>query len=983
MDSVQRKRHSSHASSYLPSKRLKASNLASPARPSPLLKAFHSRHPRAEKWFEDTNKNASRNVQFLDNDPPFYVDGHASSEGDSVCAVHSDRSLPKYYQFGKPRAPTRSLLAQMESSESNIEDFRSVIDDLTIQNKKLKKKLKQYEKLHCSHLQKEKLFEVRIHGLSSHHKRELEKTLQKFASSIEESSPERYTAKYIHTRPTKAPKMPLATFQTPAVAGVSSAESSTDLHRPSSASTFNSKPVDSGYASMSGGTGTSYFQSNHTVKLDRMAPALEKQQSVKSYLHDIPESLVPKDSGVISERAKSKLVVKRLEQIFTGKGAASHRNTQMHQQQEVSQSAAQSDRNHLQAQGRDRQIMKEGVREAHILPTDTELRVDTISEINSATQQSRQGSNDGGASTRGGEIVGDGSPDQRPTRPLDLDLHRAQISADNIEYIRHLGLELPRIDLGIDADADDGWVYLNLLSSMAQLHTLSVTPDFIRHAIMDNSFKLELSDDGTKVRWPGGTEGTTLSSDSEDLSDIVKTRSTNTSIAASRNTATNTTRKLRSDRQKSQTDLPTPTYESSIDPDLGAIRGPVFIKQANDDADFHYKPLFFHGRPSDNESDSELATESIASSDVMENATGMNSGINSGSHGLRETEIKLRKHNAVNGPMIFYHKARFCTDLSGDPSGVPIDEDTYVSYTQDPVGYPPEAASDSSDEVPKEIVDYAEMDLDSTNATGSALDLDDLKSCISEYTSPGTSAMPTPLPMEVSGLGGIQPKDNFMVKVEVKHSGKQSGHGARSLLSRNIVKRMTNASSHEYVLKGVLQHNVPRSQPIEMPINGEIMTATKTNMKPSSLPSPSFACLPFSSSSSEGSEDDEMQEVLNTNGPHEMSFEGPTTSQPTANFRGSSSGEYKESSFASTSANSDDDDDDDSIDLLAHARVTDPEMVAAREREFELNTAQPLGSAAATAGESSSGLMRSTKKTSDVDSMSVDGDGASEMYDSH
>ena len=41
----------------------------------------------------------------------------------------------------------------MDISSSNSEDFRSVIDDLTVQNQKLKKKLKKYERIHCSHLQ--------------------------------------------------------------------------------------------------------------------------------------------------------------------------------------------------------------------------------------------------------------------------------------------------------------------------------------------------------------------------------------------------------------------------------------------------------------------------------------------------------------------------------------------------------------------------------------------------------------------------------------------------------------------------------------------------------------------------------------------------------------------------------------------------------------------------------------------------------------
>lgn len=106
---------------------------------------------------------------------------------------------------------------------------------------------------------------------------------------------------------------------------------------------------------------------------------------MKSYLYDMPQNLMPKHTLAMSDRSKSRLVVKRLEQIYTGKGAASRRHNQSHQQQEVSQSAAQADRHMSEARGRP--SMREGVREAHILPADAELQVGTLSEVNMAVQQ--------------------------------------------------------------------------------------------------------------------------------------------------------------------------------------------------------------------------------------------------------------------------------------------------------------------------------------------------------------------------------------------------------------------------------------------------------------------------------------------------------------------------------------------------------------------------------------------------------------------
>ncbi|GAA6062687.1 hypothetical protein JCM10212_002510 [Sporobolomyces blumeae] len=49
----------------------------------------------------------------------------------------------------------------------------------------------------------------------------------------------------------------------------------------------------------------------------------------------------------------------------------------------------------------------------------------------------------------------------------------------------------------------DGWVYLNLASTMAELHRFSVTLNFVQQAIRDLSSNLEVSDDGKRIRWIG------------------------------------------------------------------------------------------------------------------------------------------------------------------------------------------------------------------------------------------------------------------------------------------------------------------------------------------------------------------------------------------------------------------------------------------------------------------------------------------------
>ena len=918
---------------------------------------------KAEKWFEDTNKNASgmKNVPFNDDDPPFYIHRQPSSGGNSTGAIRSDGPTFHGQAHGPSTGPTKSLLAKMDFSSSNSEDFRSVIDDLTVQNQKLKKKLKKYEKLHCSHLQEEKMFEVRIHGLAAHRKRELEETLRNFASSVEAEMPE--TPPQIIPLQTLTPADPLVT-----------------QHKPSSSSTSASKQLDSAYASMSGQTGGSHPQLHDQRIQDRMGQATQAKQQITSYLHDIPDSLMPKHSMGMSDRSKSKLVVKRLEQIFAGKGAASRRHKQSHQQQEVSHSAARDDRQ----EARGRRTTREGMREARILPSDAELPVETLSETNLAYLKSRRSSYDGDDSARDTNASRDVSPEQRPTRPLDLDLHRAQVPSDNIEYIRHLGLASPTKDLH-EVSEENGWVYLNLLISMAQLHTLNVTPDFIRHAIADVSAKFELSADGTKIRWRGGADGTRMSSDSDESEDVTKSKSTGTSLSVSKQGSFADL----SEAQNPHTGRPLVAPESSAAPEIGAKRRPVPLGQVQDGGKFQYKPLFFHTAPSEEDDDSGRTTEESLSS-WRGNSTGQNSGLNSGSHGIRESEARLRKQNQGNGPIIFYHKARFCTDLSGDRGSAMIDADVYRRYTEHPIGCSSPSTRDDEDERTDKFVmgsrDSMEVDVDGLTTTRSALDLEGLKSCISDC-----EGSPRPMDMEVSGLGGIQPEDNFVVKVQVRHGDKANKQAPSKLspfsTSRGHVRRMLHRLPQRNL--DVFREEtkeIPRSQPL--PLKMEIISAIKRNLPPSPLPGPSYKLSTTDDDDDEEEEEEEENEISsgNDNGllaPPRRSVDENVGSRPADFFIGSSSSETKESSYFSTVSGSDD---DSSIDLLAQARLLDPDLVAAQEREFDSNSPPPsarptpaswASSIAVAAGSYTHGNV--ARAQSDVDSMSVDANVTSEL----
>ena len=874
-----------------------------PTRSSPDLSV------KAEQWFDETNEHPME-VSFFDNDPPYFMKNEPP-EYDSVCATQSGNSSRDISQIG-PTAPTRSLLAQMNGDNDDGKAYRSVIDDLTIQNKKLKKKLKKYQTLHCSHLQEEKLFEIRVHGLPANRKRELEDTLRTFASSINEDSPCSFYPQIPETAASVLRK------------SSSSATSPSKLHG------------DSAYASMSGRVAITPLA--HLVEQPQNQQA--SRQTIKSYLYGIPANLAPEPPVAMSDRAKSKAIVRRLEQIFTGRGAGSHQYGQSQQQQEVSRSAALASNQSLD---------HEGTREAHMLALDAELQVDAIGDAKTqasgvvSNQRSRQVSVNG--SPR--------SPEQRPTRPLDLDLHRAQIPSDNIEYIRHLDVSSTVDDTVDSPESKDGWMWLNLLTSMAQLHTLNATPEFIRTAVANFSSKFELSPDKTKIRWLGGCTGTMMSSDGDDSEDQMLRKPPS---------------KLATDEALDLTSAQTHvSIDPSTIPETGAMRRPLDLNDGTDGANsFQYKPLFFHTATSD-EDESDAGSE-LESSD---GSPGSATGINSGTSALHGITCRAGGQRRNDGPMIFYSGALFCTDLSGDVNGIRRKRSSYRLATEKPVGSF-DLHADERSESENDHIRYAEShpsgsQNEAASSVGDALNLDDLRSSISSYASDHVSQKDM-MDMEASGLGGIHPEDNFVVKVRVRHGPKKGTNRKLSSFTKpktSVRKILHNIPRSSIEAFHSTNHRPEQSQITNPSVKGEIISAVKTELPPSALPPASYLHLPFSSSGSDSDVEDD----------HEISKNLMTTNCTLAPGQKSTHHHASNSSQSSSTidSGSESDDDDSSIDLLAHARGLEPETIAAREREYESDDSAVVG---VVTGEVGIGTGDGDREQSDVDSMSVDGEGS-------
>ncbi|KAJ3572046.1 hypothetical protein NPX13_g5181 [Xylaria arbuscula] len=698
-------------------------------------------------WFEESNQNAKSTLETseMDVDPPFF-----QKETDSSNEEFNNKvpSLPSYAQT-QGRGPTfRPSVAKSSSAD----DYRSVIDDLTIENKRLKEELRKFKQMGPNSLRNDKLFEVKVHGLPSKKKRELEATLRDFTTKLERSS---------------------TSTSRKRASGKSKEGNSSGSKHASSTSGSNSRPVDSAYASMETGPSSS----SNTQPGQTRAARLRSNQNIQQYLRDIPEGLWPKPT-MLTDHDKKKLVVKRLEHLFTGKMGHAKDNSPP----SIPPPPALTEDVEMEDTGAKVLPAKQAAREAMIRSKDSRKKTSqkashsstgasasntrTQSQSQSNADQSNSRDNDKDSGSGSGRSANNGkntSPqgsdeplEQRPTRPRDLDPDRRQVPADNMEYIRHLGIVAPESEpyfsaRDVSPDAE-GWVYLNLLANLAQLHILNVTPDFIRSAVSEKSTKFQLSPDGRKIRWRGGDEGTRFTSDSGS--------------------------KSQTDRSGDESD--DGSNEQNQPKKQKGTKFGLGVQNSNSSQDFHYKPLFVHRPPS-------LPRGQSSSTDDSGSSNGQSEASNGGMHskwnqsGVSPEQSQQRKRRR-DGAIIYYSGAPFCTDLSGDYGEVSAD--TYDMTSSDDQHDQPVQAQE--DPVHLHLVHRPYVN---RSPSGSSIQIKPLSEPML-YSAAADEAESTPseadsgieadfpwsdadqesrlVNLEASGLGGTYPDDHFYVVVSTR-----------------------------------------------------------------------------------------------------------------------------------------------------------------------------------------------------------------------
>lgn len=792
----------------------------------------------------------------------------------------------------------------------------------------MRQKLKRYEKLHCSHLRKEILFEVRTYGLQSRWKRGLEQTLRSFAATMEGAS----------NRPTKMAAPP----------GTSPGQNPGEFsEKPSWSSDSFPKNVDSAYASISasGQTQNSQTPHNYGKSNERVVDSTETHRLHRnSHLYDAEQPFSSTRLRFISAEAKQKLIVQRLEQLFTDNSTSTTADQVSLQQDVVFSSAASGDMKASEAE--DDSVEMEGVRESRIMTTGAGLPVEAVNVQAGMMEQDENDSDD----PMGRDIVAE-SPvksEQRPTRPLDLDITRALAPEEAMKYIRHLG-----------PYCSGPWLHLNLLSNLAQLHFFNVTPGFVRKAVARLSSKFEISPNGQKVRWKGETQGTWSRFDSgSNVEPRLKCLPDVGEGPADERKRTGDSSPS-DDGSWAQSDVnclsQVSNYNSSVVPGAARRRRPDFLHQFNRAANFQYKPLLVHAAQSERDDNYEYDNDSFNSSHGIDSMAEVEFP-----HLTARSISKRRGSNG--GPLIFYNSASFCIDLSGDPSLSYDGDIMYNPCTNDPVGgHMPKPAEDFGSKasrrplIQKPLLEDSAMN-DSENDDASIAEFD----LTMEQSEPKTDDIYdslAPAYMEASGLGGVQPQDNFAMNVRVKHVSVRTG-------SSKILPSRRNLSHVQRVLQNLRASVSLSSRESSDAVfrAAEILFVKTTLLPPSTLPEPSY-CLTIFSEDGDDSDDDHSS---NGSSEEEGKNRGSTVSSVeedeigvdflVAQSQSENSESSQESSITTSSEDgSEEEDEDSSIDLLAHARALDPATVAARELEFETNHGQmlaevPAGSSAATVG---------------------------------
>jgi hypothetical protein len=366
------------------------------------------------------------------------------------------------------------------------------------------------------------------------------------------------------------------------------------------------------------------------------------------------------------------------------------------------------------------------------------------------------------------------------------------------------------------------------------------------------STKFQLSPDGRKIRWRGGTEGTRFSSDSSGYNSQ-KSPSTDDTEDGSE-----------SKRKRQKTGRSTgDEFQSGSSSKNGLKYDPQLCAPSES---FHYKPLFAQQESSGGQTSLDETVSSFGPEE---------SNVGESRWGLSGSGASSRKKRRHDGAIIYYSGAPFCTDLSGDPGDMsPTTQMRATGQTQtdkDTFKAPPSPLrrTDSgsflnyrplTDRGVLSTQPSTAMDLDNEDPPCLTDDTDDVSEIDLDFTWSDNAQYMQHYPLEPCGLGGVLPEDHFMVVVSTKRPKQDELFSAQVVGSRTsettdvVVRRLATMSTSSPIL-GVSK-SLPTMDPL--PVEIEYMSGRIKRLTPVPLPPPAIFFPPFSPSESTTDDDDDV-----------------------------------------------------------------------------------------------------------------------------
>ncbi|GAA5865330.1 hypothetical protein JCM1840_001531 [Sporobolomyces johnsonii] len=415
------------------------------------------------------------------------------------------------------------------------ESFRDIVDDLTLQNQELRARLKQFESAKVpNNLRKERLFEVRFfESLPKSRRREIEAFLTDYVQTITTTSDDRsgtppsrafYNTDEHSDEPTNEPSTsaPDPTESTSSAgATLRSLRSSEkkalarELVQPDSRADANAAGSASGSLSGSGsrsGSGSGKAKGRRSSRRQRgsgssadarrtpHAMQVQESTSVATPLSTNvldpppllrrPADIFPTERDVLAAPSFSGVEPRS----STGTGHEMRISDPTAKKRKRTQPASSHDDGLAVADrssdGRERLRLAHPTRdssEGRASPDPETLEHLIVEMIERLFLESLPTEHHSSSSP-------DSSPPTNPLHsdPFPLPAH----SSTNTQYLRTM-------ITSDEAHAHGGWLYLNLIATMAALHRLNVSVSTVRHALRTKSQLIEVSEEGNKIRWRG------------------------------------------------------------------------------------------------------------------------------------------------------------------------------------------------------------------------------------------------------------------------------------------------------------------------------------------------------------------------------------------------------------------------------------------------------------------------------------------------